>query len=170
MTGIHTFYLRLLAPSSCDWIEGTKGVPSEGAWTSVNIRVWTCRNLSKPGSNQLSFTTPTHMHLSLYLYTYICIYIYLCIFTLSYIYIYIYTYIPWDPLSSLWTADRGVPLAPALVRAGEPYLPYSTPLCLAAFAGSGGKHLLHRIGWKGRIWQVCRAGERHAAEQGRIEW
>ena len=26
-------------------------------------------------------------------------------------------------------------------------------LCLAAFAGSGGKYLFHRIGKKGRIWQ-----------------
>ena len=28
-------------------------------------------------------------------------------------------------------------------------------LCLAVFAGSGGKYLFHRIGWKGRIWQLC---------------
>ena len=28
-------------------------------------------------------------------------------------------------------------------------------LCLAVFAGSGGKHLFHRIGWTGRIWQLC---------------
>ena len=40
------------------------------------------------------------------------------------------------------------------------YLPYSTPLwidlglSLALFAGSGGKYLFHRIGWKGRIWQL----------------
>ena len=27
-------------------------------------------------------------------------------------------------------------------------------LCLAVFAGSGGKYLFHRIGWKGRIWQL----------------
>ena len=27
-------------------------------------------------------------------------------------------------------------------------------LCLAVFAGSGGKCLFHRIGWKGRIWQL----------------
>ena len=27
-------------------------------------------------------------------------------------------------------------------------------LSWADFAGSGGKHLLHRIGWKGRIWQI----------------
>ena len=32
-------------------------------------------------------------------------------------------------------------------------------LCLALFAGSGGKHLFHRIGWKGRIWQLCDAHE-----------
>ena len=33
-------------------------------------------------------------------------------------------------------------------------------LCLAVFAGSGGKYIFHRIGRKGRIWQVCpcRAG------------
>ena len=40
------------------------------------------------------------------------------------------------------------------------YLPYSTPseidvgLCLAVFAGSGGKYLFHRIGWRGRKWQL----------------
>ena len=28
-------------------------------------------------------------------------------------------------------------------------------LCLAVLAGSGGKFLFHRIGWKGRIWQLC---------------
>ena len=28
-------------------------------------------------------------------------------------------------------------------------------LCLAVFAGSGGKYLFHRIGWRGRIWQLC---------------
>ena len=28
-------------------------------------------------------------------------------------------------------------------------------LSLAVFAGSGGKYLFHRIGWKGRIWQLC---------------
>ena len=28
-------------------------------------------------------------------------------------------------------------------------------LWLPVFAGSGGKHLFHRIGWKGRIWQLC---------------
>ena len=33
-------------------------------------------------------------------------------------------------------------------------------LCLAVFAGSGGKYLFHRIGWKGRIWQLCIAEHR----------
>ena len=28
-------------------------------------------------------------------------------------------------------------------------------LCLAVFAGSGGKYLFRRIGWKGRLWQLC---------------
>ena len=28
-------------------------------------------------------------------------------------------------------------------------------LCLAVFAGSGGKYLFHRIGRKGRTWQLC---------------
>ena len=27
-------------------------------------------------------------------------------------------------------------------------------LCFAVFAGSGGKYSFHRIGWKGRIWQL----------------
>ena len=39
-------------------------------------------------------------------------------------------------------------------------------LFLADFAGSGGIYLFHRIGWKGRIWQLCylygRAGARTA--------
>ena len=29
-------------------------------------------------------------------------------------------------------------------------------LLLAVFAGSGEKYLFHRIGWKGRIWQLCK--------------
>ena len=31
-------------------------------------------------------------------------------------------------------------------------------LCLAVVAGSGGKYVFHRIGNKGRIWQLCRSG------------
>ena len=40
-------------------------------------------------------------------------------------------------------------------------LPYSTPLwktleaVFGCFTGSEGKHLFHRIGRKGRIWQLC---------------
>ena len=43
----------------------------------------------------------------------------------------------------------------------QTYLPYSTPLwnrfgaVFAILTGSGGKYLFHRIGWKGRIWQLC---------------
>ena len=36
------------------------------------------------------------------------------------------------------------------------YLPSEIDLglCLAVFAGPGGKYVFHRIGWKGRIWQL----------------
>ena len=32
-------------------------------------------------------------------------------------------------------------------------------LFLAVFTGSEGEHLFHRIGWKGRIWQLCHAAQ-----------
>ena len=55
-----------------------------------------------------------------------------------YVYIYIYIYIV------LYDHTRHI-LPPSEIDLG---------LCLAVFAGAGGKYLFHRIGWKGRIWQV----------------
>ena len=39
-------------------------------------------------------------------------------------------------------------------------------LCLAVLAGSGGKYLFHRIGWKGRIWQLWRGTPRKTPHRG----
>ena len=39
-------------------------------------------------------------------------------------------------------------------------------LRLAVFAGSGGEHLFHRIGRKGRIWQLCRRTSCHLRSAG----
>ena len=35
-------------------------------------------------------------------------------------------------------------------------------LFLAVFAGLEGRYLFHRIGWKGRIWQLCQCWHRRA--------
>ena len=59
------------------------------------------------------------------------------------------------------SADHSFRYIGTVLQYSTTYLPYSTPLwnrfglCLAVFAGSGGKYLFHIIGWKGRIWQVC---------------
>ena len=47
------------------------------------------------------------------------------------------------------------------ITKASPYLPYFTSVwnrlraVLGGFAGSEGKYLFHRVGWKGRIWQPC---------------
>ena len=43
-------------------------------------------------------------------------------------------------------------------------------LCLAVFAGSGGKYLLHRIGWKSRIWQLWSHNRNHGRPRGPAPW
>ena len=50
------------------------------------------------------------------------------------------------------------------------YSPYSTPLwnifgaVFGGFAGSEGRYLFHRIGWKGRIWQLWRGSQGRGSE------
>ena len=66
-----------------------------------------------------------------------------------YIYIYIYIHCIYELQSDRICKQSFTPL------------PYSTPLwntleaVFGCFTGSEGKHLFHRIGWKGRIWQLC---------------
>ena len=92
------------------------------------------------------YTELKSIYVYIYIYIYICVYIYIYIHTHvhKYIYIYIYIYISQNnhtchilPLSEI---DLG--------------------LCLAEFAGAGGKYLPHRIGREGRIWQLWRGGAR----------
>ena len=80
-----------------------------------------------------------------------------------YVYVYIYIYI------HICTYDFGSGLVPpgSSTPFGHPVstlfhtchilLPSEIDLGLrlAVFAGSGGKHIFHRIGLKGRIWQLC---------------
>ena len=89
-----------------------------------------------------------------YVYIYIYVYMYICV----YIYIYIYIYV--------WVFDANMCRTPSpshpFAGPASPHTCHILPpseidlgLCLTVFAGSGGKYLFHRIGWKGRIWQLC---------------
>ena len=100
--------------------EGTKGVPRKGAWTSVNTRVWSCKQ-SRAKHDQISrylrppflrtpwvplrrwaraAGTPRNIYIYIYIYIYMYVYIHMYMYTYThlslslslYIYIYIYTY------------------------------------------------------------------------------
>ena len=95
----------------------------------------------------------------LYMYNiYIYIYIYPCLYVL-YMYNITYYDIPWCNIHTCH------PLPPSEIDLG---------LRLAVFTSSEGQYLFHRIGWKGRIWQLClfircwgRAGEGQGKGRGR---
>ena len=73
-------------------LRGAKGVPRKGVWTSVNMRVWTCKETR---SNQLLITTPIPWDLPTSLLTVFCklfSFIYMLYVMYIYIYIYIHTY------------------------------------------------------------------------------
>ena len=89
----------------------------------------------------------------IYIYTYT---------STRYIYIYIYIYI--HTLCMYRSRCVGGAWEPG--RRRERHTCYILPpseidvrLCSAVFAGSGGNSLFHRIGWKGRIWQLWEGGE-----------
>ena len=100
----------------------------------------------------------------MYVYMYVCMNV--CMYACMYVYVYMYvcslTGVCKQGFSESWRcALRSCKnLCLGIAKPGSSYLPHSTPLwnrfgaVSAVFAGSGGKYLFHRIGWKGRIWQA----------------
>ena len=102
---------------SMETLRGTKGVPSKGVWTSVNMRVWTCKELGVKHGQTSGYLRPPFpgtplvpsreraqnsgrkrarspgLYYITYIYTYIYIYTHNDNKHVDYIYIYIYIYI-----------------------------------------------------------------------------
>ena len=106
-----------------------------------------------------------YMDLSLSLYIYIykrCVCVYVCI----YIYIHTYVYREIHMYTYVYAMSPGPTSVAIRARRSRRYS-YTQPACHIlppseigwglfsyVFTGSEGKHLFHRIGWKGRIWQL----------------
>ena len=100
------------------------------------------------------------LYIYIYIYIYICIYIYIYIYTYIYIYIererdtyiHIYIYMYTRTYTCIYVGENESLLATGRCNLNNhtchilPPSEIDLGLCLAVFAGSGGKYLFHRIG------------------------